>query len=138
MGWLVFVVAISLLAGCALLFADERIEQAVGWFNRQVFHLDPKLYAVRVPAGLALIIAGGWLFSVARAFASLWYLGVSGAVVIAIGALYVFLPDWLGGLTSAADQLLISTDELILNARKNMGVALIVSALYMFIVLVAA
>jgi hypothetical protein len=134
MGWLIGAELLSFLTGLGLLLPDERIEALFAWLNKLVFRLDHRMHAIRVPFGLALVISGGWLISVALKFSALWYLWPIGVLVVGCGLLYIFLPEQLNHLAEAADRLLFPTDEFILRMRKKVGVVLIVSAAYMWLI----
>lgn len=132
MGWLVTAEIVSLLAGLLLLLADKKLHKLGELLNRPVFYLDGLLKAVKLPAGIVLVIVGGWFISLALKYSALWYLGLAGAVLLIFGLLYLFLPDWLSPLSQLSDRLLFSTDEFVLGARKTIGIILIVCALYIF------
>lgn len=132
MGWLVTAEIVSLLAGLLLLLADKKLHKLGELLNRPVFYLDGLLKAVKLPAGIVLVIVGGWFISLALKYSALWYLGLAGAVLLIFGLLYLLLPDWLGPLSRLSDRLLFSTDEFVLGARKTIGIILIVCALYIF------
>ena len=132
MGWLVAAEIISLLTGLFLLLADNNVHKLSVLLNKPVFYLDDLVSTIKLPAGIALLIIGGWLVSVALAYAQLWFLSLMGAVVILFGLLYLFLPDWLAPLSNISDKFIFSTDDFVLGARKSIGIILIVCALYIF------
>jgi hypothetical protein len=132
MEWLVTAEIISLLAGLLLLFAGENLRRLGKFFNQPIVYIEGLLNSIRIPAGLTLIIAGGWMISVAASYPDLWYLYATGAPVLFFGLLYLFLPDWIDSLSKLADQLLFSTDDFILGARRSIGIVLIVAAVYMY------
>lgn len=137
MKWFYSVEIISLLAGLGLYFADERIERMFAWLNQLIFRPDHRFRSSRIPFGLALVIIGGWLISVALKFAPLWSLWLGGVLVVGVGLLYVFLPERLNHLVEIGDRPLISTDDFVLRARKKAGAGLIVGAVYMFLMVMA-
>jgi hypothetical protein len=131
MSWLVAAEMVSLLAGLLLLWADNLHKLSV-LLNKPIFYLDGLVNSVKVPAGILLVIGGGWLISVALGYPSIWCLGLVGAVLILFGLLYLFLPNWLVPLSKISDKFIFSTDDFVLGARKSIGIILIVSALYIF------
>lgn len=132
MEWLVTAGIISLLVGAMLLFSSETLRQWGKILNRPLAFIDGSLAGIRIPAGIVLVIIGGWISSVAFSYTALWYLHLIGAVILFFGLLYLFLPQWLTLLSQICDQLLLSTDELVMGTRKSFGVILIVVAVYIF------
>jgi hypothetical protein len=133
MKWFYSVEIVSLLAGLGLYFADERIEQVFVWLNQLIFRFDHRFHSARIPFGLALVISGGWLISVASKVTPLWSLWLGGVLAAGVGLLYVFLPERLDHLVEIGDRPFIPTDDFILRARKKAGAGLIVGAVYMFL-----
>ena len=132
MGWLVTAEIVSLLTGFLLLLADKNIHKLSRFLNKPLFYLDGMVNSVKIPAGIVLVIVGGWLVSVALGYQSLWFLGLMGVVVIVFGLFYLFLPNWLVPLSKISDKFIFSTDDFVLGARKSIGIILIVCALYIF------
>jgi hypothetical protein len=132
MGWLVIAELASLLTGLLLLLADKNFHRVSALLNKPIFYLDGLINSVKLPAGIMLVICGGWLISVALGHFSLWFLGALGAVLVLFGLLYLFLPNWLGPLSKISDKFIFSTDDFVLGARKSIGIILIVCALYIF------
>jgi hypothetical protein len=133
MEWLITSGIVSLLAGLFLL-AGERFRRLGDLLNKPVAYIDSALGAARIPVGIVLVIAGGWVISVAFSYPVLWYLHVIGIAVLFFGLLYLFLPQWLAVFSQAADRILFTADEVVLGARKGVGVVLIVVAIYIFYV----
>jgi len=132
MGWLVTAELISLLAGVLLLIADKKLHTLGEFLNKPLFYFDNLINGIKIPAGIALVLVGGWIISVAFQYPALWALGVAGAVLLLLGLLYLFFPVWLVSLSSISNQLLFSTDDFVMGARKSIGIILIVCALYIF------
>ena len=132
MGWLVFAEIVSLLAGLLLLLADNHLHKFSVLLNKPLFYMDGLVNSVKVPAGILLVIIGGWLISVALGYPALWSLGLVGALLVIFGLLYLFLPHWLVPLSKLSDKFIFSTDDFVLGARKSIGIILIVCALYIF------
>ncbi len=132
MGWLVTAELVSLLAGVLLLMADKKVHKLGEFLNKPFVYLDNFVNSVKIPAGILLVLFGGWFFSVSIKYPSLWLLGVVGIVLLLFGFLYLFLPGWLGSLSKISNQLLFSTDDFVMGARKSIGVILIICALYIF------
>ena len=136
MGWLITAEVVSLLAGLFLLFSSDRIRQMSHFLDRPITYIDNLLESIRIPTGILLVIAGGWIISVAFGYSLLWYLHVPGVVIVLFGLCYLFLPNWLSRLSIVADRFLFSTDDFILTLRKSAGVASLVCAVYIFFAVV--
>lgn len=135
MGWLITAGIVCLLAVVALLFFSKNLRQLGDLLNKPVMSIDAALNSVRLPLGIVLVIAGGWIVSVAFSYPSLWYFYLIGGLIIFFGLLYLFLPQWLGRFSRFCDQVLFSTDELVLGPRKSFGIIIIiiiVVAVYIF------
>ena len=132
MEWLIAAGILSLLTGTMLVFSSETLKMIGDILNKPVGNIDNALLSVRIPAGIVLVIIGGWIISVAFGYPELWYLHLVGGLVLLFGLLYLFLAQWLTIVSRIADQLLLSTDELVLGTRKSFGVVLIVIAIYIF------
>lgn len=102
------------------------------FFSVPMAHIDNIINSFRMPAGILLIIIGGWVISVAFNYPALWYFHAIGITIIFFGLLYLFLPSWLARLSQVADQMIFSTDELILDSRHAMGMVLIGVSLFIF------
>ncbi len=132
MGWLVTAELVSLLAGVLLLMADKKLHKLGEFMNKPFVYVDNLVNGIKIPAGIVLVLVGGWFLSVALRYPSLWVLGAVGAFLLLFGLLYLFFPAWLGSLSLISNQLLFSTDDFVMGARKSIGVILIVCALYIF------
>jgi len=132
MGWLVAAELVSLLAGVLLLMADKKLSKLGAFLNKPFVYLDNLVNGVKIPAGIVLILAGGWFVSVAWQYPVLWPLGAVGALLLIFGILYLFFPAGLGSLSKISNQLLFSTDDFVMGARKSIGIILVVCALYIF------
>jgi hypothetical protein len=132
MVWLVAAGIFTLLGGILLLFFGERSRGFWDVVNRPIAYVDSVLAGIRVPVGIALVIVGGWVISVAFNYPELWFLHIIGVLALFFGMLYLFLPQWLVVFSTAADRLLFSTDEVVLGTRKSFGIILILMAIYIF------
>lgn len=132
MGWLITLGVIALIFGVLLLFSKEVLPALGAVLNKPVAYIDEKLRAIRILTGIVLVIIGGWVISVAFSYPELWYLHLIGVIALFFGFLYLFLPEWLAWLSKVSDQVLLSTDEIILGARKSVGIILILVAIYVF------
>jgi len=130
--WLISAGAVSLVAGLFMLLSGEVVHKLDDFFSVPMAYIDNIISSVRIPAGIILVIIGGWIISVAFSYPMLWYFHVFGAVIIFFGLLYLFLPHWLVQLSMVADRLLFSTDEVVLDSRRAMGMVLIAISLYIF------
>jgi hypothetical protein len=100
--------------------------------NKPVLFLDGVVNSVKIPAGIVLVIIGGWLVSVALGYPALWVLGAAGVLLVLFGLIYLFQPNWLVPLSKISDKFIFSTDDFVLGARKSIGIILIVCSLYIF------
>jgi hypothetical protein len=132
MEWLIAAGIISLLVGTVLVFSSETLKVIGDFVNKPLGQIDDALRSVRLPAGIALVIVGGWMVSVSLAYPEFWYLYLISITVIAFGLFYLFLGQWLDGVARAADQPLLLTDTLELKAGRLFGIVLVVLALYIF------
>jgi hypothetical protein len=132
MEWLIVAGILSLLTGVLLVFSSETLKVIGDIMNKPLGHIDSAVLSVRIPAGIVLVIVGGWVISVAFGYPELWYLHLVGGIILLFGLLYLFLAQWLSVISRIADQLLLSTDDLVLGTRKSFGVVLIVIAIYIF------
>jgi hypothetical protein len=132
MEWLIVAGVLSLLVGVLLVFSSETLKAIGDVFNKPIGYIDDALLSVRIPAGIVLVIIGGWIISVAFSYPELWYLHLLGGIILLFGLFYLFLSGGLTTISRVADQLLLSTDELVMGTRKSFGVFLIVIALYIF------
>lgn len=123
---------IALLFGFIAVFSREVLQKLGGALNKPVVVVDERLRVVRIPLGIALILLGGWIISVAFSYPALWYLHLIGIVVLFFGLLYLFVPQWLEVISKFLNQSMLSTDEIIIGTRKTIGVLLILAAIYIF------
>jgi len=130
MNWIAASGVLSLVVGLILFFSRSIFEKLSAFFNQPVFIIENKLTNVSFCAGLFFLIAGGWLVATALAYPTFWYLHLAGIIIIIFGLLYIFLPAGLGGLSRLADQFLFSPDEMVLEARKIIGLILIAAGAY--------
>jgi hypothetical protein len=131
MEWLIVSGVVSLLAGLFLL-TGEALLKLGEWLYRPVAYIDDVISSISRPAGIFLVIVGGWIISVAFSYAELWYLHIVGALILFFGLLYLFLPDWLSGLSWVVDGLILSGDDLVLGVRRLVGIILLIISFYIF------
>ncbi|MBI5078865.1 hypothetical protein HZB08_02465 [Candidatus Saganbacteria bacterium] len=132
MEWLVAIGVVCLLAGALFLSSGGMLHKVGDVLNRPIVFVDSKINSIRIPVGIVLVIIGGWIMSVGFSYPVLWYLHIIGVLALFFGLLYLFLPQWVMVISKVSDQLLFSTDELILGARKSLGVVLLIIAVYSF------
>jgi hypothetical protein len=132
MGWLITAGTVSVFMGLLLLFPVEVLRRFWGYLNSPIAYIDSALEGMRVPVGVTLLIVGGWIVSVALNYPILWYLHLLGGIIVIFGVFYLFIPRWMERFSSLADQLLFSTDELVLGTRKSFGIILIVVGIYIY------
>ncbi|MEE8637517.1 MAG: hypothetical protein V3T21_00570 [Candidatus Margulisiibacteriota bacterium] len=132
MVWLITIGVVLLIFGALFIFSREMLLAIGEFLNKPVGYIDKGFRAYRMLVGIVLVIIGGWVISVAFSYPELWYLHIIGVVVLFFGLLYLFLPGWLDWLSKVLDQILLSTDEAVIGARKSLGIILIVVAIYVF------
>ena len=124
---------IALFFGIIAIFSRELLQYLGHNLNKPVVYLDDKLQALRLPVGLVLALAGLWLVSVAFRYGELWPLHLVGIIALFFGLCYLFVPQWLELLRKFLDQTLLAADEILVGARKAVGVFLILAAIYIFV-----
>ncbi|MFH1347491.1 MAG: hypothetical protein ABIH22_02265 [Candidatus Margulisiibacteriota bacterium] len=132
MEWLITAGIIALILGIFSIFSREMLLNVGAALNKPVVYVDDKLKAVRMPFGVALVVIGGWIISVAFNYPMLWYLHLVGIIILFFGLLYLFVPQWLDVISKFLNQSMLSTDEIIIGTRKTIGVLLILAAIYIF------
>jgi hypothetical protein len=132
MEWLILIGIMALIFGLIFIASHEVLVLLGDSLNRPVAYIDEKLKSVRVISGIIQVIIGGWVISVAFAYPELWYLHLIGVTILFFVLLYLFLPEWLDWLSQVLNQLLLSTDEMVVGARKSLGIILIVGSVYIF------
>lgn len=130
--WLTAAAVLSLLFGLLLLLSGEKLKQLSAVFNQPVAYIDTAFIAARIPVGLSLIMAGGWLISVAAGYPALWLLAPAGALAVGFGLLFFFLPGALNSLAKSTDTLFFPADDFSPGARRGLGIILIIAAVYIF------
>jgi len=132
MGWLIAAGIIALIFGLLLLSSRDFLANLGAFFNQSLGKVNAFLSPVHTLVGIILVIIGGWLISVAFSYPDLWYLHLIGALALIFGLLYLFVPQWLDILSNVCNQVLLSTDELVIGARIVVGIIFILAAIYMF------
>jgi hypothetical protein len=131
MGWLITAGIIALIFGLLLLSSRDFLANLGAVFNQSLGRINGFLSPIRIVAGIVLVIIGGWLISVAFNYPGLWYLHLIGILALIFGLLYLFAPQWLELLSGVCNQILLSTDELVIGARIIVGIIFILAAIYM-------
>ena len=65
-------------------------------------------------------------------FGSLWYLNIVAFIALFFGLLFLFFPNGLKFLSDISNTMLVSTDDMVMGARKTIGVLLIILSIYIF------
>ncbi|MGB9613810.1 MAG: hypothetical protein ACPL4K_06550, partial [Candidatus Margulisiibacteriota bacterium] len=55
-----------------------------------------------------------------------------GWLALICGLLYLFVPGWLEALSKACNQVILSTDEVVIGSRVVVGIILLLAAIYIF------
>ncbi|KPJ69879.1 hypothetical protein AMJ44_02120 [candidate division WOR-1 bacterium DG_54_3] len=132
MEYLIAAGTISLLFGLLLLFAPIFLGNLGAICNRVLIYLDEKLEPVKVWIGITLIIVGGWLLYVSANYPEVYYLPTFWIICFVFGLLFLFFPHWLSWLSNISNRVIFSTDEVVMGARKLVGIVLLIIGIYIF------
>ncbi|MFC1637393.1 hypothetical protein ACFL1W_00075 [Candidatus Margulisiibacteriota bacterium] len=124
---------ISFLAGLVLLLTPRLFSRFCIFCDRIVFTIDDKMIAYRNSSSIVLIMIAVWFFfmaisypGVARLLHPLWIL------LLFLGLLYLFFPDWLRRLINISDRSVFPTDQFVMGACRVAGIFLVVASVYIF------
>jgi hypothetical protein len=131
MSYLFFCALVSLIFGLLFLVSPDVLGTMGSVFNAGLFTLDSSIMRYRLWLGALLLAIAAWIFYVGLQVSS-WYIVASWMIALAFGLLFLLLPGWLAWLSKASNSMLVSTDEMILGWRRVIGIALIVSGIYIF------
>jgi len=135
MGYLIFAGAVSLLFGLLFLISPEVLTKLGAISNKTILVLDEKISPIKSIVGIILILAGVWMIWTVFPYTDLWYVTVIAVISLFFGFLYVFFPNGLKFLSDICNVILISPeDELLMGARKTVGILLIILGMYIFYV----
>jgi hypothetical protein len=123
---------LSLLLGLLLLFSPALLGRVGEIANRIILYLDEKLQAIRIWAGLFLVVAGGWILYILARYPELSYLNSIWIICLVFGLLFLFMPNWLSWLSKVSNNVIFSTDDVVMGFRKIIGIILIIVGIYIF------
>jgi hypothetical protein len=131
MSYLLFCALIGLCFGLLFLLSPEALGRLGTVLNAVLFTLNGQTLRYRFWIGLVFLAIAVWIFYVGLQVAA-WYIIASWMVALVFGLLFLFLPGWLTWMSKASNVMLVSTDELAIGWRRVIGIALIVSSIYIF------
>jgi hypothetical protein len=81
-----------------------------------------------------LIVVGAWKLYVIINYelGHLWHMHVSWSISILFGILFLLFPAFLKGFSDFSDRVILSTDKVVMGARKLVGIVLIMVSVYIF------
>ena len=124
---------LSLFAGAVLLVAPQFLKKISDLCNKTLIDFDKKIENFRVLIGVLLVLSGTFIFL--RSFPmglQAWLLNAVALLAFLFGVKFLFFPKAVSLLSGIGDTLLFSYDEMILSARKIIGILLIIVSLYFF------
>jgi len=135
MEYLIFAGLVSFLFGLLFLISPEVLMKMGAVSNRTIMVLDEKISPVKSIVGIVLILAGVFMVWSVYPYNDLWYVTIIAVISLFFGFLFVFFPNGLKFLSDACNMILISPeDELIMGARKTIGILLVILSIYLFYV----
>lgn len=130
MEYLISAAILSLLFGMLFLMSPEILGKWGEIGNRTIMVLDEKLSSLHLVIGLMLLILGGFIIWAILPYGALWYLHSIGIISLFFGILYLAAPKGLKTLSTIFNVVLLSTDEVVLAARKTAGITLLAAGIY--------
>jgi hypothetical protein len=122
---------ISLVFALLLLLSPTVIGSLGSVLNKVLFTVNGWTLKYRIWIGVALLVIGGWIMTVSLSYPDP-YITAAWLVTVTFGLLFLVLPNWLTWLSSVSNVFLLSTDELVLGARRLIGVIVLIVSLYIF------
>jgi len=127
---MIFAGVVAFLFGLLLLLPGEIFFKRSDKLNLSIPFPEQKMKAIRIPLGILLLIVGIWNLVIAFYYPQIKFLHFSGLTTLIFGLLYLFVPDWLIPLASFSDQIIFSTDELLIKVKKTTGIILLLASFY--------
>ena len=124
--------SIALVFGLLLLFAPVFLGSFGALCNRVLMYLDEKLEPIKVWIGLFLLIVGGWVLYISANYPELGYLVAVWMICFIFGLLFLFFSNWLSWLSTISNRVIFTTDEVVMGARKLVGIVLLIISIYIF------
>ncbi|MFA5113643.1 MAG: hypothetical protein WC529_05030 [Candidatus Margulisiibacteriota bacterium] len=121
----------SLVFGLLLLLNPSVLGTLGSVLNKVLFTVNGWTFNYRVWIGLGLLAIGAWMMYVGLSYPDP-YITAAWVVTITFGLLFLVLPNWLKWLSSVSNIMLLSTDELVMGARRLIGVLMLIISLYIF------
>ena len=134
MGYLVACGTLSLMFGLLLVASPGLLGVLGGFCNHLLFYLDKKLWPIRFLVGAILIVVGAWKLYVIMDYElwQVWHLHVTWFVSILFGIFFLAFPVFLKRFSDFSDLVILSTDKVVMGARKLVGIVLIIVSVYIF------
>ncbi|MFH1347492.1 MAG: hypothetical protein ABIH22_02270 [Candidatus Margulisiibacteriota bacterium] len=132
MGYLLTFAIVTLVFGLILLFTPNFLMRLGDICNRVILYLDNLLAPFKVWVGLILLVAGAWILYVVIRYPEITNLDAVWVISLAFGLLYLFFPNWLSWLSQVSNKIIFSTDDVVIGARKIVGVVLLIVSIYIF------
>jgi hypothetical protein len=132
MVYLMTLAIISLVFGLLLIFTPKLLLNIGNVANSVVLYLDEKLQPMRVVVGIFLVLVAAWLIYVVVKYPELSYLNALWLISLGFGLMFLFFPNWLSWLSNVSNKVVFSTDDVVIGARKIIGVVLVIASVYIF------
>jgi hypothetical protein len=132
MTYMVFAGLVSLFFGLLFLLSPEFLAKMGKACNQTLIVLDHKVDPVKGVVGVIFILLGAWILWMVFPYGELWYLNAIAAISLFFGLLFLFFPAGLKFLSDISNTILLSTDDVVMGARKTIGVLLLILCIYIF------
>ncbi|MCX5751638.1 MAG: hypothetical protein NT099_08270 [Candidatus Saganbacteria bacterium] len=127
---------LGFVLGLLLIFFPITLEQINVTCNRVLVYLDEKLYAVRIPAGIILILMGIWFLLASKPITmkEAWILPIAGTLAVILGLLLAVFPKSLVKVSEWGNTMLVTTDEILVKARLSAGIVILLISIYLLFI----
>jgi hypothetical protein len=132
MDYMIFAGLTSLFFGFLFLLSPEILTKLGKACNKTLVIIDHKIDHLKGIVGTIFLLMGAWILWMVFPYIELWYLNVVAALALFFGLLLLFYPAGLKFLSDISNTILLSTDEVVMGARKTIGVLLLILSLYIF------
>jgi hypothetical protein len=132
MVYLLTLAIVSLVFGLLLIFTPKLLVNVGNVANSVVLYLDDKLQSIKAAVGILLVLVAAWLIFVVTKYPELSYLNALWLISLGFGLLFLFFANWLTWLSNVSNKVVFSTDDVVIGARKIIGVVLVIASVYMF------
>jgi hypothetical protein len=132
MTYMVFAGLVSLFFGLLFLLSPEVLTKLGKACNKTLVVIDHTIDPVKAIVGVIFLLLGAWILWMVFPYGELWYLNLIAALSLFFGLLFMFYPSGLKFLSDVSNTILLSTDDVVMGARKTIGVMLIILSIYIF------